>query len=554
MSDYQPPSGTPEYLESGPGLPSAPDQLPPGEEAPSARRRRRTPWVVAIVAVLLLGGGAAAWAVMSFFRQGAQPAEALPASTLAYVSIDLDPSGGQKIDAFKTLNKFPAFKDQVGVNSTDDVRRKIGQAFISDLGCDGMSYADDIEPWLGDRAAFAAVDVGGQDPVPVAVVQSQDDGKARAALKAIAACGDSGSDDGFVVTDGWAVLADTQDQADQVVAATGKGTLADDATYQQWNDRLGDAGVVNLYAAPKAGVYLAGQLNRWASYLTDSSSGFSSPELMPSGSAAIDPTGKLTQELRDFQGAAATVRFNGNGLELAVVSESTLSGTAGFIGDRAGAAVTRLPDDTAATFSASLNKGWLTTVLDRMSGVLGSGTSKSEITDQIEQATGLTVPDDLETLLGESTTFAVGGDIDYEALVNASDGSQVPIGAVVQGDTDAIETVLDKVRSRDAGLADLLGSDSTGDLVAIGPSADYRQQLLAGGHLGDTPAFQHVVPSPDHASEVLFVDMDRFEKSIAEGAGSDQQTIDNVKPLEAFGFSAWVDGDLGHLSLRVSTN
>ena len=48
--------------------------------------------------------------------------------------------------------------------------------------------------------------------------------------------------------------------------------------------------------------------------------------------------------------------------------------------------------------------------------------------------------------------------------------------------------------------------------------------------------------------------MDRFEKSISEGAGSDQQTIDNLEPLEAFGFSAWVDGDLGHLSLRVSTN
>ena len=256
--------------------------------------------------------------------------------------------------------------------------------------------------------------------MPVAVVQSRDDDQARDALKAIAACDDSGSGDGFVVTDGWAVLADTQDQADQVVAASGHGTLADDATYQQWNDRLGDAGVVNLYAAPKAGIYLAGQLNRWAGYLTDSSSGFTSPELMPSGSAAIDPTGKLTQELRSFKGAAATVRFNGHGLELAVVSESNLPGSAGFIGDQAGAAVTRLPDDTAAAFGVSLQQGWLTTVLDRMSGVLGSGASRSQITDQIEQATGLQVPDDLETLFGDSTTLAVGGDIDYEALVNAA--------------------------------------------------------------------------------------------------------------------------------------
>ncbi|MFZ2016129.1 MAG: DUF3352 domain-containing protein [Nocardioides sp.] len=552
MSDYQPPSGAPEYLDSGSGSPFVPDPAGPAAET-APRRRRRTPWIVAILAVLLLGGGAAAWAVMSFFRQGAQPAEALPASTIAYVSVDLDPSGGQKIDAFRTLNKFPAFKDQVGVSSTDDVRRKIGQAFVSDLGCSAVTYADDVEPWLGDRAAFAAVDLGQNDPVPVVVVQSKDDGKARDALRAIAGC-DHGQGEGYVVTDGWAVLAQSQAQADQVAAAAGKGTLADDATYQQWNDRLGDAGVVNMYAAPQAGVYLAGQLDRWSSLLTDPSSGFTSPQLMPSGSAALDPSGDLTRELRSFKGAAATIRFNSNGLELAAVSAANLPGSAGFVGDQAGAGVTRLPDDTAAAVGLSLQKGWLKTVLGRMSGALGAGMSSSRMTRQIEQSTGLRVPDDVEAMLGDSTTFAVGGDIDYEAVSNAGDGSHIPIGAVVKGNPSRIEPVLDKLRSDAAPLAELLGSDSSGDLVAIGPSADYRQQLLAGGHLGDTRAFQNVIPAPDHASEILFVDVDRFEKSIAEAAGSDPQTLDNVKPLEAFGFSAWVDGDLGHLTFRVSTH
>ena len=46
--------------------------------------------------------------------------------------------------------------------------------------------------------------------------------------------------------------------------------------------------------------------------------------------------------------------------------------------------------------------------------------------------------------------FAVGGDIDYEALSNASDGSQIPVGAVVKGDPSRIEQVLDKLRSHAA--------------------------------------------------------------------------------------------------------
>jgi len=45
-------------------------------------------------AVVVAGG---AWAATSFFATGSQPAEALPDSTVAYASIDLDPSGGQKI-------------------------------------------------------------------------------------------------------------------------------------------------------------------------------------------------------------------------------------------------------------------------------------------------------------------------------------------------------------------------------------------------------------------------------------------------------------------------
>ena len=130
----------------------------------------------------------------------------------------------------------------------------------------------------------------------------------------------------------------------------GHGTLADDATYQQWNDRLGDAGVVNLYAAPEAGVYLAGQLNRWAGYLTDSSSGFTSPELMPSGSAAIDPTGTLDPGAALVQGRGRDrplQRRRPRARRRLRVEPARLRRV---VGDRPVPPSRRLPDDTAAAF------------------------------------------------------------------------------------------------------------------------------------------------------------------------------------------------------------
>ncbi len=121
----------------------------PSGEAPTGRRSRRTTWLVGGGVVGLLAVGAGAWAAISFFQQGAQPAEALPSTTVAYASVDLDPSGSQKIDAFRTLDKFPAFKDQVGIHSVDDVRQKLGDELIKGLGCDGLTFARRHRPVAG---------------------------------------------------------------------------------------------------------------------------------------------------------------------------------------------------------------------------------------------------------------------------------------------------------------------------------------------------------------------------------------------------------------------
>jgi hypothetical protein len=556
MSDHQPPAGATEYLESGGGGPLVP--LP---DDAVRRSSRRTTWWVGGGLVGALAVGAGAWAALSFFQQGAQPAEALPASTVAYAALDLDPSGGQKIDAFRTLNKFPAFKDKVGIHSVDDVRRKLGEEVVHGLGCDGVTYDHDIEPWLGDRAAVAMVDLGRPDPQPVVVVQVTDEGKARVGLDALTTCGAGAPRAGFEVHDGWAVLAQTQAVADATVAATQQASLADDATYQKWTKAVGDAGVVNLYAAPAAGDYLARQLSHLENAVpglspggvTSSSASAAAQPSVFTGGVAKAGDGGLQQALASFQGAAATIRFTGSALELASASDPAVS-QSNLASDQGGAAVSRLPDDTAAAFGLGLRSGWFTQLVDRMAMYTGGGRTAQQLTSTLARESGLDLPADLETLLGTSAALSIGHDFDYEAAAQSPDGRGVPVALTVQGDPAAVEKVLAKIRARQPGSAGALGSDSAGDLTVIGPTQAYRQQILSSGTLGDSDTFRSVVPDAGHAGLVVYLDLDLLQKAAAQLTGQDPTVIANVAPLRAFGFSAWNDGGVARTSLRISTD
>mgnify|MGYP003333887139 CR=1 FL=1 len=224
--------------------------VPTPPAPPSTGRRRHVAAVAGVVgAVAAIGAGG--WAWQGWMAQGPQAAQALPGDTLAYVGIDLDPPGGQKIEAYRALKRFPSLAKHLGLTSQDDLRRSLLDQVTAESGCD-IGY-DDLAAWAGDRAALAVVpSPGGKgDPEPVAVVQVSDVDKARAGLDEIAA----GCDDevGYALGDGWAVLARTDEVAADVVADGRRTRLGDDADFQELTSAAGDAGVVTLYAAPEAG-------------------------------------------------------------------------------------------------------------------------------------------------------------------------------------------------------------------------------------------------------------------------------------------------------------
>ncbi|HEY0948860.1 DUF3352 domain-containing protein, partial [Nocardioides sp.] len=503
--------------------------------------------------------GAGAWAAWSFFATGPQPAEALPAGTIAYASIDLDPSGGQKIEALRTLRKFPAFKDRIGLETDDDIRQRIFEEIQGTGTCTDLDYAEDVEPWLGDRFAIAAVDTGGDTPAPVFVFQVSDEDAADEGFAKVQEC--SGGDGGaWSIADGWALLGETQEIVDQVADDAADAPLSEDDDYNSWTDAAGDAGIASVYLAPAAGQFLADNLDDLPGPLDELTGGTGSATAYSSslecsapcvGYASVPVSDEVTSVLEDFKGMAATLRFDDGSLELEVAGDPDLSQDALGGADRGGDVIATLPEDTAAAIGMGFAEGWFGAMVDQAADRLGGMTS-AELLDEMSAQTGLDLPDDAETLMGDSAALALGSDFDLETFVNSEDGSGVPVGLKVHGDGDAIESVLDKVRPQMGGAEAVLGSDRDGDLVAIGPDADYRERLLDDGGLGDSDVFEHVVREADDAAAVVFVNFDAGDwlTSVAE---EDPEVADNLEPLEGLGASVWLDGDTGHLVLRITT-
>lgn len=560
---HEPEQGRPEVLEQGSGGPI------PAEKGDGGGRRKALLAGGGVAALALVGVGA--WAAVSFFATGAQPAEALPASTLGYVSIDLDPSGDQKIEAVKMLKKFPRFEDQIDLDTDDDIKARLFEELGVDEACDGVTYAADIEPWLGDRAALAALDLGEEQPTLAAVVQVKDAAAAEDGLAKLQECG-GGDQGGWSIDGEWAVLAETASIAEQIAEKTATASLADDSDYQHWTDQVGDSGVVNLYAAPEAGAYLADSLEGllgfggiWVGGVDSATScNYDSTmsqeelaEVMAECETSMgDPTSApelpsgLSENLKDFEGMAVALRFDDGGLELEYAGDGSLAGADLPLSDAGDDVLSTLPDDTAVAVGLGFTDGWFGELLDQMAET--SGTSVDELVAEAEAATGLDLPDDAEALAGESAAIAIGSDFDPDAFANSSTGSDVPMGVKVRGDAADIEAVLEKLRAT-LPPGPELASESDGDVVAFGPSADYVDTLLEDGGLGDVGAYQDVVDGADDAGTILFVNFDAGDWLDNVAAG-DAGLSENLAPLEAFGISSWVEGEVAHAVLRLTTN
>ncbi len=371
------------------------------------------------------------------------------------------------------------------------------------------------------------------------------------------------------------VVAETEEIAQQVVDAADGAPLAGDAAFGQWTGEAGDEGFMSFYVAKAAAQYLddaAGMGAMLGGSLgpAPDAMGFdeecltaSDPEdiedcfdtEVPSDAGAEQIPPELQQMIDDFDGAAATVRFDDGAVEVEYAMSNYQKDLTALIDSETGVdMVAGLPDDTLAAFGFSLQEGWAEAMLDYVKGsVPDEAATIDDQLAQFESETGLSFPEDIETLLGEGVTVSVGSGIDPDAITNGGPG-EVPAGIRIKGDADEIQAVLDKLAALAGPEAAEFMQVTEGDGYAVlALQDDYRGKLESEGDLGGTDDYAKVVESDD-AQSVFYVNFDADDDWLVRLTKDIPEVSENVAPLSAFGVSGWVDGDVVHGMLTVTTD
>jgi hypothetical protein len=533
------------------------------DQGPSRPRHQRRAGLVAAGAVAAVAAaGAGAWAVTQFMSTGPTPATVMPADTAAYLAVDLDPEGGQKIEAVQTLRKFPAIREELGLDGSEDLRRWLFEAVSSSSPCSEIDFSDDVDPWLGDKLGFG-VRAGESEPVGFLVVQVKDQDLAIDALEKIAECADEDMP-GTAFSDDYMLVAESDEIADGIVADAGEGSLADDEEFGRWIEEAGGSGIIEAYVSASAPESLGKTFLPGADDLVGGLAGPTSATSMSDSTGAYsselemtvdEPLPDVDEALEAFAGGALVMRFDDGALEV----EMAAGGLPAELEAGGDSGLQDLPATTALALGFGVQDDAVERMLESFSEVGGLGEDEvDEMLAEAEADTGLELPEELQTLLGEGLSVAVDSSIDVGSLVEGSapDPGALPVGVRIVGDTDEITGVLDKVEEAFGPLLGPLVVEEGDGVVALGINEDYVGTLAEDGALGDEERFQAALSDLDDSAGGFYLDFDAGDW-LTELAATDpdsEELQENLEPLGSLGISGGADEDVLHAVVRLSTD
>lgn len=504
MSEFQP----------QPTQPIAPNGVA-FEQAPRKTATGVKAGVAAAAALALAAGGVLAVDPFDWRHESsAGPAEVLPADVVAYSAVDSDPKLSQQVEMVRFAMKFPGLKSKLDLDENGDLKKQLWTEAVKDSECARqVDYDAEIKPWIGDRAAIA-LRKDAKDPV--GVIEAKDEKSARAVFDKLAACDSSGEKPSLAWADGYLVVADSQADADAVVADGKANPLSKKAEFSEDLEKVGTTGVMTFWFSKDGLVQLA-----------------KSSEVQDANTTSLDTQSIDQAKVRS---GAGTLRFSGGNPELHYVVKSSEPLTTDVQPTKVGS----LPAETTvavgiANGAAGLDKAWpeLEKAIEEQGGTLA----------EIEQQTKLKLPDDLKTILGSDLRVAVG-----EVSTNMQEPTDLPIAVTSATDKAKLTEVVQRTGLDKQGVM-VTGTD-TQPVVALNEGWAYNVENPT-GTLGDSELFKDAVVDADSSEGTVFVNLESL-LAVAKSSMTEQQRA-NVEPLRAVGLSAHTEsGDYQAGTLHVT--
>ncbi|HEV2888927.1 MAG TPA: DUF3352 domain-containing protein [Frankiaceae bacterium] len=480
---------------------------PAAETMPEPKRGPGRGMVIGIGAtVLAVVAGAAVYATTALSGGGRQPDELAPKSTFAYAKFDLDPAANQKLATREFLGKFPKLKKPANdENPFDSILEQLFEG-------EAISYDADVKPWFDKRAAIAGFR-STDGPTAVGILQSKDDGKARAAMdKAVAEAKKEDEDFAYKIDDGYVVVGDTQAHVDDAVAQAKKESIEKNATFSEDVDRLdGDQVAVAWVDLRAAFDVVKGEL----------------PDAGLIPNAVTDQIkGRVVSGLH-MDGDFAEVTGYMIGMEQA--------------GQKPPAAndPTLLKGLPAGTVAAVSMNGLADTLKQGLGQLSGMGLDPEQFVGPFLQEIGLSL-DDVFPLLGDQTVVSLG-----EVPTGPEDVAAGLLSTVK--DPATAKTNGTKLAAAVTQLGVPVQADVSGNTFYLA-TPDYLPALKAGdGGLGKSEKFTKAMGDTGSIAAAVYVDLEAIIPMLAP---SDEEAA-NVKALKAVGFTGGYDKGTPFFRLRV---